>query len=47
LSGLVLVDPGPEILGPETGKKQGQVSQVALGVDDEGRDAVDPPPRGG
>ncbi len=41
LLGVVLVDPLRELAGIEVGKLQKQVGQVALGVDDDARDAVD------
>ena len=38
---LVLVDPGREVRRPQLGEGQQQVGEVALGIDDDGRDAVD------
>ena len=38
---VVLVDPGREILRAQLGKRQHQVAEVALGINDDGRDAVD------
>ena len=39
--GVVLVDPGPEVGRAQLGEGQHQVAQVALGIDDDGRDAVE------
>ncbi len=39
--GVLLVDPGQEVLRAQLGEGQQQVGEVALGVDDHGRDAVD------
>ena len=36
-----LVDPGTKVAGPQFGKRQQQVAQVSLGVDGDGRNAVD------
>jgi hypothetical protein len=38
---VVLVDPRQEILGTQLGEGEHQIGEVALGIDDEGGDAVD------
>ena len=38
---VVLVDPRQEILRPQLGEREHQIGEVALGVDEEGGDAVD------
>ncbi len=40
LAGVVLVDPGPEVRWRQVGERQHQVGHVALGVDHDGRYAV-------
>jgi hypothetical protein len=37
---VVLVDPGPEVLGPEAREGEQQVGQIALGIDEQRRHAV-------
>jgi hypothetical protein len=38
---VVLVDPGAEVVGLEAGEGEEQIGEVALGIDEDGRDAVD------
>ena len=38
---VVLVDPRPEVFRLEPGEREQQVGEIALGIDDDGRDAVD------
>src|SRR4026208_1447147 len=39
-SRVVLVDPGPEVGGPQLGEGEEEVAEVALGIDHQGGDAV-------
>ena len=41
LARIVLIDPGREILATELRKRQHQVRQIPLGIDDQRRDTVD------
>ena len=40
-TGIVGVDPGTKILGQQVGEGQEQVGHVALGIDDQGGDAIE------
>src|SRR6185369_15031715 len=41
LAGILLIDPWAEVFGAKFRKRKEKVSQIALGIDDDRRDAVD------